>query len=539
MRLLTGYSAADIDRYREAGHWTGATFGDLMRSHSASRPSAVAVTDGNRSLTWTQLAAEVDRVAGGLAGLDIREEERVSVQLTNCIELVVSILAIWEVGAIYQPLNPMYRRVELSSVMGLVRPAAVITSSAASGFDHPALIDEVADLLGSDPIRIVTGGTGEASRPGWIRYDDLAPPADAGDLPPGDTLRVALLGTTSGTTGDPKVYIHVQATQIFEARCLVDGLAIDGDDVVLAAAPITHRGALMVGLLTSISSGSELVLGDARDTQAISDLIESERVTMFMGIPTIVSDLLTLHEQGDCDHSSLRLVVVSGAPVTEELLGRFTTQWPDTLAATGYGLSETGWCTYLRVGDPLDKISSSGRLAPATEIQIRDPHDQPVQPGETGEIFIRGPMVCAGYFDNQVATEAAIDADGWFKSGDLGFLDDDGYIHPVGRSKHMIIRGGLNIYAEEIERLVEEHPDIEGAVVISVPDERLGERACACVVVRDGGEFDLGELRRFFDEAGVARYAWPERVEVLDELPRNPIGKIDRIAVSSLVLGRD
>ena len=533
MRLLSGYSAADIDRYRSEGYWTDETFGQMVRSHATHRPDAVAVTDGTRSVTWAGLVAEVDRVAAGLAGLGVRTEDRVSVQLPNCVELVVSILAIWEVGAVYQPLNPMYRRAELTAVMGLVRPVAVIAADASTGFDHPTLVDEVADRLGCARIRIVVGDTGASGSAGWIRFADLGGPAEVVvALPHQDALRVALLGTTSGTTGDPKVYIHVQATQIFEARCLVEGLRIEADDVMLAAAPITHRGALMVGLFTSAMSGSKLVLGDARDTQAISDLIESEGVTMFMGIPTIVSDLLDLHQRSRCDHSTLRLVVVSGAPVTAELLDRFITQWPDTLAATGYGLSETGWSTFLRVGDPTDKIATSGRLAPATEIEIRDEHGLILPGGATGEIHIRGPMVCAGYFDNQLATEQAIDADGWFKSGDLGFLDDDGYIHPVGRSKHMIIRGGLNIYAEEIERILDEHPDVDGVVVTGLPDERLGERACACVVVRNGAHFDLAELRRFFDEAGVARYAWPERVELLDELPRNPIGKIDRRAIT-------
>ncbi len=533
MRLLTGYAASDIDRNRAAGYWTDETFGDLTRRHASSHPHRVAVTDGSRSLTWTELMAEVDRVADALMGLGVREEDRVSVQLPNCLELVVAILATWEIGAVYQPLNPMYRRAELTSVMGLVRPRVVIAPDAAVGFDHPTLVDEVVTALDVSPALICVGDP----PPGWIGWSDLA----ADELttrhrPPQDALRVALLGTTSGTTGDPKVYIHVQATQVFEARCLVEGLAMTADDVMLAAAPVTHRGALMVGLFTSLMSGSKLVLGDARDTRGISDLIERERVSTFMGIPTIVSDLLELRERSSVDHSSLRLVVVSGAPVTEDLLRRFVALWPDTVAASGYGLSETGWCTFLRVDDPPAKIATSGRVSPGTEIEIRGEAGQTLPAGETGEILIRGAMVCAGYFDNQRATEASIDADGWFHSGDLGFLDDEGFIHPVGRSKHMIIRGGLNIYAEEIERLVEQHPDVDGAVVVGIPDERLGERACACVVA--SATFDLGVLRHHLEDLGVARYTWPERVELFDELPRNPIGKIDRLAVSAALTAR-
>ncbi len=524
MRLLTGYSASDVKRNVDAGHWTDETFGEFLRRHAADRPGDTAVTDGHDSITWSDLLREVERVAAGLADLGVRQEDRVSIQLPNCIELVVAILACWELEAVYQPLNPMYRRAELTSVMGLVRPAAVISAAADVGFDHPALIDQVTTDLDLDPHRIVVGAA-----PGWIGFDDLAGPRL--DRPPADALTVALLGTTSGTTGDPKVYIHIHATQVLEARGLVDGLAITRDDAILAAAPITHRGALMVGLMTAVMAGCALVVGDARETAELSTLIENHGVTMFMGIPTIVSDLLHLHDREGADHSSLRLVVVSGAPVTDELLERFTTQWPQALAATGYGLSETGWATFLRVGDPTDKIFTSGRCSPDTEIEIRDEAGRVLAAGETGEIHIRGPMVCGGYFDNQRATEATIDPDGWFASGDLGFLDPDGYIHPVGRSKHMIIRGGLNIYAEEIERLVEDHPGVAGAVVLGVPDARLGERACACVMPHVGESFDLAELRRFFEELGVARYTWPERVEIIEELPRNPIGKVDRLAV--------
>lgn len=531
MRILTGYSAADIDRHRAAGHWTDETFGAMLAHHCASRSSAVALTDGHRQLTWAELEREVDRVARAFAGLGVSTEDRVSVQLPNCIELVVAILATWRVGAIYQPLNPMYRTVELTSVMGLVRPRVVVTTDSRVGFDHPSLIDQVLGDLDQPAAKVVVG-----SAEGWMSYADLDGEGAPRTEP--DSLRVALLGTTSGTTGDPKVYMHVQATQVFEARCLVDGLQITADDVMLAAAPLTHRGALMVGLFTSLVAGSTLVLGDARDTGGISALIEGQRVSMFMGIPTIVSDLLALHERPQLsvpDHSSLRCVVVSGAPVTADLLERFVHRWPQAIAATGYGLSETGWCTFLRVGDPVEKIATSGRLAPETEIQIRDEAGRVLPEGQTGEVYIRGPMTCAGYFDNQRATEAAIDEDGWFKSGDLAVMDTDGYIQPVGRSKHMIIRGGLNIYAEEIERLIEEHHDVDGAVVVAIPDERLGERACACLVVRPGSTFGLAEMQRFCEERGLARYTWPERVELLDELPRNPIGKIDRLAVGHLV----
>lgn len=529
MRLLTGYDADDFARNIDGGWWTDETFGEAVRAHAAVRGETTAVVDGDRRYSWNELSTEVDGLASGLASLGLGTGDRVSVQLPNCLELVTSILAIWEIGAVYQPLNPMYRRTEMSAVMGLVRPAAIICPQSHRGFDHPDLADEVATDLGCADIRIIVGGT----RPGWINYHDLANvDQNPSSKPAADALRVALLGTTSGTTGDPKVYIHIQATQFFEATVLNEELGIRADDVFLAAAPITHRGALMYGMFTSLVAGATLVLGDARFVDQVHQLIEREQITTFMAIPTMVTDLLDLQARSPRDMSSLSVVVVSGAPVTPDLIERFVSAWPQALPSTGYGLSETGWCTVHRPGDPVEKLSSSGRATPGMELEIRDETGSVLPTNETGEIHIRGPMVCAGYFDNQRATEASIDRGGWFASGDLGYLDTDGFIHPVGRSKHMIIRGGLNIYAEEIERLLEEHPAVEGAIVLGLPDERLGERACACVALEPDTDFDLAELRRFFEDRGVAQYTWPEQVEVLSELPRNPIGKLDRLAVA-------
>ena len=522
------YATSWIDKNVREGHWTGETFGQFLRVHATSRPNDTALGQGEVSISWSNYLSEVERVAGGLSRLGVGVGDRVSVQLHNCVELAISVLAIWDIGAVYQPLNPMYRAAECESLIAAVDPKAVICSNSSMEFDHANLLDEVTDRLSCSPLKVIVGTT----RPGWTNFYDLDGPANNIAQ---DPLRTALLGTTSGTTGKPKIYIHIQATQIFEAKALCQGLTFGSNDVMLAAAPMTHRGALMVGLMTSLVSGSRLVMGEARNTREIASIIENQKVTTFMGIPTIVSDLLHLHDREEWDATSLRVVLASGAPVTAELINRFHEQWPNTLAATGYGLSETGWCTFLRIADPPEKVYSSGRLAPATEIEIRDQSGLPLPLGETGEVHIRGPMNCAGYLKNDEATNQAIDADGWFASGDLAFMDKDGYLNPVGRSKHTIIRGGLNIYAEEIEHMLQEHPAVREVAIVPYPDPRLGERACAYVSLHAEASFDLDELVRFFSELDTARYTWPERVEVVDELPRNPIGKIDRIAISNLL----
>ena len=532
MNLLSPYPDDYVRRNRQAGYWTDETFGQLLRGYASKRPHEVALISADERLTWAELLAEMERIAGGLTRLGITEGQTVSVQLSNSTELVVLILAIWEIGAIYQPLNPLYRYAELSTIVGALRPHAIVCRNDVSGFNYIGLIEEVTNDLNFEPRKICIN----YSQPGWISTatfsrDDFSP------IEP-DPFRTALLGTTSGTTGNPKIYIHIQATQIFEAKALCEGLQVTSADVNLAAAPLTHRGALMVGLMTSLVSGSALAVGDARDTRAIAQLIAQEHVTMFMGIPTIVSDLLLLHTDTSFDASSLRAVVTSGAPVTPELIGRFNEAWPHAVPASGYGLTETGWCTFLRLDDPPSKIFTSGRLAPATEIEIRSSIGAPLPAGEVGEIHIRGPMTCAGYFKNSEATKNSIDENEWFASGDLGILDDDGFLQPVGRSKHMIIRGGLNIYAEEIERLIQEHPAVAEVVVIGIPHHRLGEQACACVVLKPDQTFGIRDVQKFLEEKKTAKYTWPERVEVFGELPRNPIGKFDRIQITKSLMER-
>ena len=520
------YAETWINENFEAGYWTSETFGYFLRKQASDQPFSIALVDDNAKLSWADFLIEVKRVSAGLAVLGVSSGDAVSLQLTNSVELAICVLAIWELGAVYQPLNPMYRKVECSGLLKSVNPKAII-SSEANAFSHAELLDEIIKDLDLSPAKVVT----RSQRQGWHQFEALSGPKPHN---PRNSLAHAIYGTTSGTTGTPKIYVHIQATQIFEAKALSQGLDMGPDDVMLAAAPLTHRGALMVGLMTSLISGSKLVMGDGSNPSKLAELIETQKVSSFMGIPTIVSDLLDKHQQDQFDASSLRVVVASGAPVTDELLTRFQDQWPNAVPATGYGLTETGWCTFLRVGDPLTKIHTSGRCAPVTTIEIRDESGCALPSNEIGEVHIRGPMTCAGYLGNEAATAKAIDDNGWFASGDLAYLDNEGYIIPVGRSKHTIIRGGLNIYAEEIETMLQQHPSIKEAAVVAFPDPRLGERACACVSLWHGHSFDLTALQQYFAELDTARYTWPERVEILESLPRNPIGKIDRIAIQKL-----
>jgi len=531
VRIQTTYTKKYMDHWYQTGQWKDETFLDYLAKATARHPRKVAFVHGERRVSYEEFSALVKHLAAAFAQSDIGTEDVVSVQLPNSVELAATILALAQTGAVYNPLNPGYRRHEVGGITSLVEPKAIVCPLEYNNFSYTALHDEVAKARGAEILKVCVG---EAPA-GWTSFEAFAG-MGAGALGKAKFARpdpdaVFLLGSTSGTTGNPKIYIHTAQTQIQEALALNKLLGVGEDSKFLVMAPMTHRGALMFGFFTAIAAGATAVLADAFEPAKVLDIFEKERITHFMAIPTQVVDLLELYEKAPKDFSALRLAILSGAPVGEALVGRFSKAWPHCIPVTGYGMSECGYSTLTVPGDSKEKLFTSGRPALGMEIQVRGGGDTIQPTGEVGEICIRGPLLFGGYFGNQKATRDSIDSGGWLHSGDLGFLDQDGYLHPVGRVKHVIIRGGLNIHAEEIEFLLSQHPAVSLAVVAAVPDERLGERGCACLVLRQGVSFDLVELRRFFEQKGVAKFQWPEFIEIFSEFPRNPVGKLDRKAI--------
>ncbi|MDP7547647.1 MAG: AMP-binding protein [Alphaproteobacteria bacterium] len=539
MRFMTSYGRTEYQDYYAKGYWRSETFPEALRANVRAMPDKIAMVHGGRRLSHAELFTQTRQAAAGLHSLGVGPGDVVSLQLPNSIELVVAILAVWELGAVYNPLNPGYRRHEVAAIAGAANPVALICPRDFAGFDYPTMIEESLGEAAGDTALIAVGG---APGPGWRGFDELLALGES-QLAEGwrgpatwDADAVFLIGATSGTTGAPKLYMHTTNSQLQEARMLNRELGFSDEDVFLAVAPLTHRGAMMYGLLTALAAGATLVLADAFVPAEVLELFEGEGVTAFMAIPTLALDLLAEFERRPRDVHRLHRAMLSGAPLTDDLIERFTRTWPDCVPVSGYGLSETGYCTFLRPGDPLDKLRTSGRLAPGIELRIRTEDGEAAAVGEVGEILLRGWMVCAGYFDNQQVTAQTIDDQGWFATGDLGVLDADGYLQPVGRLKHMIIRGGLNIFAEELEHLLLQHPAIVGAVVIGVPDARLGERACACLVLRPGESFAIADTRQFFHELGLAKYKWPEFIVPFDSFPLNPVGKLDRRSIAETAL---
>ncbi|MDX2378629.1 MAG: AMP-binding protein, partial [Acidimicrobiia bacterium] len=330
-----------------------------------------------------------------------------------------------------------------------------------------------------------------------------------------------------GTTGRPKgvVATHGQTVQVFTVWCDIVGLT--ADDRYLIVNPFFHTFGYKAGIIACLITGATMVPEPVFDVTAVLERIATESITMLPGPPTLYLSILNHPERDGHDLSSLRLAVTGAAPVPVAMIERMRDELTFSTILTAYGLTEsTGTVSMCRRGDAAETISaSSGRAIPDVEVRIVDEDDNEVERGAQGEIVVRGYNVTAGYFEDPDATAQAIDAEGWLHTGDIGTMDDRGYIDITDRLKDMFIVGGFNAYPAEIENTLLGHPGIANCAVVGVPDERMGEVGHAFVIARDGAEIDPEEVVAWSRER-MANYKVPRAVHVVDELPTNASGKV-------------
>ena len=470
----------------------------------ARRDPDVAVVDGVVNLDHEQLWADARALAGGLHELGVRLGDVVSWQLPNWFESVLLYRACWHLGAIANPLHHRLGAGDLRDVLEVLEPAVV--------FSAPNL--PLADLGGA----VIVRGDTEA-------FDELLtkPPVDPVHLS-GETLAVAML--TSGSTGEPKVVLHTHRALAYKARVQQQVHGLTAGDVVLMPAPLSHVSGLVNGVLLPGASGMKVVLMDVWDPDTALALIEREQVS-FMGGPAVfLTGLVASDGFATSRVQSLRISSMGGSSMTPAALALLGDRLGCVVKRT-YGATEAPTITTLHVGDREDRgRETDGRPVGEAEVIVVDPADGSRRaPGEVGEIWIRGPEMFAGYALSGQTADAVADG-GWLRMGDLGVLDDEGWLTVVGRIKELIIRGGENIASAEVEAILESHPGVQQAVAVGYPDPILGERVAA-VVVADS-DFDLDGCRRLFSERGVARFKTPEAVLHVDSIPMTATGKTDR-----------
>ncbi|MCZ7659333.1 MAG: AMP-binding protein [Xanthobacteraceae bacterium] len=486
-----------VRRMHAEGHWRDEVFADHLDRCRRESPDVTAIVDFNSMegrgsrLSYRELAERVDRIALGLADLGVGKGDIVSCQLPNWWQFAAMVFACWRIGAVVNPMMPIFREREVRFMLGFAESKVFVVPRTFRGFDYPGMARAVRGDLPHLQRLLVIGGEGEES------FEDvlLGAPFDAARaqrlfaerrLAADDVVQVLY---TSGTTGEPKGVMHTSNTLLSNLRPFSARLDLSARDTVLMSSPLAHQSGFIYGVLMPVVLGATVVLQDVWDGRRAAELIAAECAAFTFASTPFLSDLTDAVGQGGCDVSSLRMFVAAGAPIPRVLVERAAR----TLGAhivSAWGMTENGCVTTTRLDDPEEKaFHTDGCALPGMAVRVFSPSGAPMPTGEEGQLKVRGCSNFVGYLKRPQLYNH--DADGWFDTGDLARMDADGYIRITGRAKDIIIRGGENIPVVEIEGLLFRHPAVQAVAIVGTPDERLGERACAFVVPKPGQNLRL------------------------------------------------
>ncbi|MFI6309836.1 class I adenylate-forming enzyme family protein [Nocardia fusca] len=496
-------------------------FSSLPDRRAEQDPDGFAVADGSQSLTNAQLLDRVRAAAQHLRKLGISPGDVVALQLKNRAEFVVLLFAAWRLGATITPVNPNLTDIEVVRQLDDSGARLVVVEDGVAARGNTATVAVVE--VDIDPLN-ASGALAPSSA--LDRFYRTV--VEWAEQPRVDSSALALLIYTSGTTGVPKGVMLDHANIDAMAAMGVQALQLEPADRCLLILPLFHVNGIVVSVLATLLAGAGVVIAGRFDPRSFFALVERERPAFFSAVPTIYSMLAALPDDVRPDTSSLRFGICGAAPASAELLTRFETRYGFPLIE-GYGLSEGTCGTTLNPLRGPRRIGTAGIPFPGQEIRIVDDSGCEVPVGVDGEITVRGPNVMRGYLGRPDDT-ARVLVDGWLHTGDIGHVDEDGYLTLVGRSKDMIIRGGENIYPKEIEDVLTGVPSILEAAVIGVPDERWGEVVVAYVQPRPGSTIDPADLKAVCAQH-LTPYKHPTSFIAAETIPKNAVGKIDKVAL--------
>ncbi|MBC7308627.1 MAG: AMP-binding protein, partial [Tetrasphaera sp.] len=492
-----------------------------------------AFTDSRRTITPAQLRSDVDRAALGLLELGVRPGDVVSHQLPNWIEFLVVHLACVRIGAISNPLIPIYREREVGFMVGLAESKVVVVPREFRGFDYPAMVERL-DLPSVEHVLVVDAGEGLAD--GHHSFEEfMATPweerRDAGELAAlrPDPNSVSLLIFTSGTTGEPKGVMHTHNTLLAALRPIPERMGIDENTVIHMASTFAHLTGFLYGVSLPIVNGQTCIVQDIWNADEFVSLVEQYGINYTSGATPFLVDLLDHLPEDTSGLQSLTRFCCMGAPIPRVMVRRAKEALPTMAVLGGWGQTENALVTIGVPGDPEEKITTDGCPWPGMEVRTVDQDNVPVAPDTEGRIQVRGPFLFVGYAKRPEMTRDLFTEDGWFDTGDLGTLSADGYLSISGRTKDIIVRGGENIPVAYVENVLYENPDYARVAVIAVPDPRLQERACACIVPAPGAaQPTLESVQAYLTAKGVAKQYWPEKVVAMNDFPATASGKIQK-----------
>ncbi len=519
--------------------FAGQTVAGVLEAQAAENPDRVFLIAGDRRFTYAQVNARSTALAAALTELGVERGDRIAVDLPNWPEFVVSVFAAAKLGAVIVPLNPRYTVPELQYMLRHSEATVVISAEDFGGTDYLQLFEGFLTSLPELQYLVTVGEEDLWYDDRIYQFEDLVSSGESGTEvttpaidPAQDTFAILY---TSGTMGKPKGVALTHENLVRTSALTVDAIALSADDVVFGVTTVFHVFGLGPGILGTAMAGASLVMQEQFLPDEALHLIEQHRVTVHYGVPTVYVTEMRELDVTEADVSSLRVGVVAGAPIGDEVVQRIRDALCPNLHVA-YSLTETSSTVAMtRPEDPLDKkLFTVGRPLPDAEIRVLD-LDGTILPSESlGEIAVRGPGIMKGYYRQPGETAQVFDEEGYFLTGDLGMIDEDGFVHIVGRRKELIIRGGFNVYPREVEDRLHAHPAVLDVAVVGLPHDVLGEVVCACVVPVEGA-IVTGEEIKEWCRGTLADYKVPDLVRFFDSFPLTGSGKVRRVELARMV----
>lgn len=513
------------------GEWS--SIPQLAQAAAARFGSTPAIVEGDNAVTYAELGQRADQAAAAMMAAGVQAGDRVAVWASNRSDWIIAALGLQGAGAALVPVNTRFKPAETAYVLARSRARLLVAEAGFAGIDPAGLFDQPgADLSRLEQVVVLPPADPSAVMSSAVSWDDfliggqsVSPAAVEARRQAVGSDEISDVLFTSGTTGAPKgvMMTHGRTVRQFSDWC--DFADLRQGDRYLIINPFFHMFGYKAGWLACLMRGATVYPVPVFDVDRVLELVEAEQIAVLPGPPTVYQSILDHPSRLSRNLSSLRVAITGAADIPVELIRRMHEELPFERICTGYGLTEAGTCTGTRPGDDPETIATTvGRAMPDLEVRVAD-GDREAARGETGEVLVRGFSVMAGYFEDPEATTAAIDADGWLHTGDLGTMDDQGYLRIAGRLKDMFIVGGFNAYPAEIENTLMGHPGVAQAAVVGVPDERLGEVGRAFLVPRSGMDLDPDEVIAWCRER-MANYKVPRSVVLRDSLPLNATGKV-------------
>lgn len=534
--MIPDYVLKTKDEYIRKGYWKNVTLYDLWEKNARQQPHKEAVVDRKNRLTWSEAKVWIDSLAHGLLELGLKKGDVLAIQLPNSAELCLLRVACEKAGILSLPILRTMRDKEVEYILRFTGAAGIAIPWQYRGFNYFDMIKDIHARLPALQFVLVSS---EKVPEGAISLDDMLQSSREKSWPPyylegkGFTaFEPSLLFLTSGSTGFPKFVQYAAVSRLFHGSQLAQFLELNNKDILAALAPAAGGPNIPIYYSAPLT-GAKIVLMEHFEPEAALDLIEKEKVTVPCAVPSQLAMLLqSANQRHYYGYKSVRAWYMPASALSSEV-ARDVEDKIGGIVINGYGAVDFGGSTMPTLDDSREvRFFTVGRPIQGTEFRLVDDNGKEVSPGEVGEIQGRSASCAWGYFRDPEAVRQAWTEDGWFKTGDLGKWDGKGNLIIAGRKKEMIIRGGQNIYPSEIESLLQGHPKVQAAAVVSMPDAIMGEKACAYVVPEKGVEFSFKEMISFLKEKKIAAYKLPERLEIIPQLPMVSEGqKIDKKAL--------